>query len=241
MSRNFGAGTRDMIRASEKILRCAVQRKEVSYATARTNVERFAHFARYAKGNGIGRMERITSELVETYGCGLAEKAAAGKISVAYAQNLVSSVNTVMKIATRGQWQSISPTIDCSIPKRCCVRNEPTPEPDVIVTEIAAIKAQGLIRSASVAELAFHFGLRSKEASMLDTVRVLIEARKDGQITVTERTKGGLKRIVHIRQGEQLDVLARAAYIQGNARCLIPPKSTGFNGKTQNFGKVVRS
>ena len=69
MSRNFGAGARDMIRA--------------------------------------------------------AEKAAAGKMSVAYAQNLLSSVKTVMKIATRGQWQSISPTIDCSIPKRCCVRSGP--------------------------------------------------------------------------------------------------------------------
>jgi len=244
MSRNYGAGSRDMNKAAGKLLRNAVMRKEISHATAKTNAERFVHFVRYAKAHGIGRLERITSELIEEYGQRLAEKVLMGEMAASYAQNLLSSVNSVMSIATNGQWKSVSPTLDCNIPKRCFVRSGPTPKPDVIVEAIVAMKAQGLVRSASVAELAFQFGLRSREASMLDSVRALEESKANGEITIVAGTKGRLTRTVHVRHCAQTEALAKAAGIQNKGRCLIPSEINWIqwkNGELRQGREALKS
>ena len=80
-------------------------------------------------------------------------------------------------------------------------------------------------RAAAVVELARELGLRSKEASLLDARSALAEAR-NGSLTISDGTKGGLTREVPITNESQVQALERAAAAQGDARAVMPPDAT---------------
>jgi len=215
MSRNFGWGSRNMSDAGRMAMQAS---GEQSFSSVATNEERFSQFADFAKSEGIGRMERITPELVVQYGQELAEKVAHGEMSASYAQNLVSSINTVMNAASRGEWKSVSPTKDCNIAERCNLRDTPTIERDKIERGIEQMTERG----AAIASLASDLGLRSKEASLLDAKSALQEAQTKGTVSVTEGTKGGREREIPITSERQMQTLERAASVQGDARAVMP-------------------
>ena len=118
MSRNYGLGSRNMSVAARMGLQAAAARGDVSFSTAATVSERFSQFAQWAKENEINKMEKITSEAVTAYGAELAQRVEAGEMSPAYAQNIISAINKVMGLATRGEWEPVSPTKDCGISHR---------------------------------------------------------------------------------------------------------------------------
>lgn len=222
MSRNYGLGTRDMAQAGRMALSQACSRGELSFSSVDTIADRWSQFAAFAKAKGIGRMERITPELVQEFGRGLADQVTAGKMSPAYAQNMVSAVNTVLHQVR--EWRSISPTKDCGIAARSNVRDTPPHgiERGHLDRALDALRDAGQHRGAAVAELARELGLRSKEASLLDAGKALKEAQNRAAVTILEGTKGGLTREVPIVAPSQLQALQRASDIQGQARALIP-------------------
>jgi hypothetical protein len=144
------------------------------------------------------------------------------------AQNYVSAVNTVMGLATQGKWQSVSPTKDCGIAERSAIRTEAPGALDREAYEraVAEVREQVGDRAASVVELAREFGLRSKEASLLNARAALSEALAKGAITVSEGTKGGRSREVPITSERQIEALSRAAEAQGSDRSMIPRDET---------------
>lgn len=223
MSRNYGLGSRDMASAARIALDRAADRGELSFSSSNTIADRFSHFASFAKSEGVGRMERITPQLVQEYGRGLADQVTAGKMSPAYAQNMVSAVNTVMHQVR--EWKSVSPTKNCQIATRSHVRDTPPHgiEREQLGRALDALREAGQERGAAAADLARELGLRSKEASLLDTVKALQQAQNRAAVTISEGTKGGRVREVPITRPEQLTALSRAASIQGNDRALIPP------------------
>ena len=223
MSRNFGARQRDMGKAAGVFLSQAVSRGEISFSSAATLEDRFTQFAQFAKDEGIGRMERIDTEIVEKYGRELAEKVEAGEISEAYAQNLVSAVNSVMSLAAKGQWESVSPTKDCGIPERSFVREHAPQAIDRTTYENARDIVRDTLgyRATAIVELARELGLRSKEASLLDAEKAYLEAKETGKITISEGTKGGREREVPITSEHQLKALKNASEAQGEGRNLI--------------------
>jgi len=228
LSRNYGLGTRDMASAARIATDRAVENKELSFASSDAIADRFAQFAAYAKENGVGRMERIDVDLVSRYGQELAERVAAGELSAAYAQNLVSAVNTVMGLVTKGDWQSVSPTKDCNIPERSAIR-EKAPgalDRDAYGAAVQAVREELGDRLASVLELARNLGLRSKEASLIDARSALQEAHERGAVTVADGTKGGLVRKVPITSPGQLETLQRAAEAQSGDKSMIPEWQT---------------
>lgn len=222
MSRNYGLGTRDLAQAGRISLNRACQRGELSFSSVDTISDRWSQFAAYAKAEGVGRMERITRELVVEYGRGLADQVKAGRMTPAYAQNMVSSINTVMHQVR--EWRSVSPTKDCQIAARSNVRDTPPLSIDRagLGCALDALRDAGQYRGAAVAELARELGLRSKEASLLDVGKALREAINRGAVTISEGTKGGRTRKVPITRPEQLTALSRAATVQGDARALMP-------------------
>lgn len=224
MSRNYGLGSRNMADAGRIALEQAGQKGELSYSSVDTVSDRFSQFASWAKSEGIGRMERIDVDTVSRYGHELAEKVSNGEMSAAYAQNLVSAVNTVMSLATKGDWQSVSPTKDCHIEQRSAIREDSPGSLDrgAFNAAVEAVREAGGDRAASVVELARDFGMRSKEASLLDARSALQEANEKSSITVSEGTKGGLSREVPITSSAQLETLQRAAEAQGNSKSMIP-------------------
>ena len=70
--------------------------------------------------------------------------------------------------------------------------------------------------------MAREFGLRSKEAALLNIHKALQEARERGLVTIVDGTKGGRPRTVPVFQEQQLSALANAATLQGAGRSLIP-------------------
>ena len=225
MSRNFGLGSRDMGTAGQYALNNAAQSGGVSFSTAATNGDRWQSFANWAKDEGVKKMENVTAELVKEYGKELAEKVNSGDMAAATAQNYVSAVNSVMTIATKGEWQSVSPTKACGIEQRSAVREDAPGALDRAAygRAVEAVRDEVGERAGAVVELARELGLRSKEASLLDAKAALAEAQARGHVTVSDGTKGGREREVPITSEGQREALERAAAAQGDARAVMPP------------------
>lgn len=138
------------------------------------------------------------------------------------AQNRISAVNTVMTLATKGQWVPISPTssTECGIAKRTHVRIVPPTglNRDHLQRTLSRLDARGY----AITSLARELGLRSKEASLLDAVSALNEAVKTGAVTIEHGTKGGRSRTFSLSSERQLTALQRAAEVQGLARAVMP-------------------
>lgn len=242
MSRNYGVGTRDLASAGRIFLQTAAQQKSVSFSSVDTLADRWAQFAAFSKENGVGRMERITPELVQSYGRELAEKVHSKQISASYAQNLVSSVNTVMHLTPKS-WESVSPTRECGIAERSLVRDTPVlTQQEPLSVALSSLRESGDYRGAAVAELARELGLRSKEAALLNAHSALREAQSKGVISVLEGTKGGRHREVPILHERQLEALKNASHAQENARAVMPAEKNWaqYRNELQNVREILK-
>lgn len=221
---NFNLGSRDMAKAGQFAANNAARDGSLSYSSAATIGDRWQAFAEWAREEGIKWLEDVDRQLVEAYGQELAEKVKAGEMTPAYAQNLVSAVNSVMSLVTHGQWESVSPTRDCGIAERSTAREEAPGalDRDAYGRALAEVREAVGERAAAVVELARELGLRSKEASLIDARAALSQALAEGRITVTEGTKGGRERDVPITSDRQLAALEHAAAAQGSDRSMIP-------------------
>jgi len=237
MSRNFGIGQRDMGKAGQVALQNSAREGAVSFSTAATNGERWNSFTAWAKDQDVKKMENVTQELVKQYGQELAAQVKTGDLAAATAQNYVSAVNSVMNIATQGEWRSVSPTKDCNIAERCAIRQDAPGALDRAAygRAVEAVRAEVGNRAAAVVELARDLGLRSKEASMLDARAALAEAQQRGAVAITEGSKGGREREVPITSPAQVQVLERAAQAQGDARAVMP---AGENWQSWREGQL---
>ena len=222
MQRNYGWGSRNMSKAAKFALSAARRRESIGFTAEHDYNHRFELFLRFLKEKGVKRMEDITPGLVIEYGKGLALRVDTEGLSPSRAQTLVSAINSTLDAVTRGKWHSVSPTEDCSIPERCAVRQEPTVNCELAHIAIQALRTKGTLRTASVAELAHDLGLRAKEASLLDAVKALAEAKKDGKVAITRGAKGGKNRVVPILRNKQIETLENAVKSQGSARAVMP-------------------
>ena len=104
--RNFGYG---------KMMRWAGQQAlkqklgDGRYATRQAHTERWARFAAFAKETGIKDARYVTRELIEAYGNHLAVKVRSDEMKVAYAQNLLSTVNVVLGLMREDHQLRVSP------------------------------------------------------------------------------------------------------------------------------------
>jgi hypothetical protein len=215
-----------MAHVGRQVLGAAAGRGECSFATVDAVADRWAQFASFAKAQGIGRMERVSSQLVREYGLSLAKRVDAAEISPAYAKNLVSAVNTVMGLVR--PWRSVSPTKDCGIPTRSTIRHVAPAALDRSTFDgiIEGMTQNGLTRQSALASLARNFGLRSKEASLLDAAVALRQAQQWNTIQIKDGTKGGRLREVPITMPFQIKTLADAAQVQSGARSMVPVAET---------------
>ena len=222
-ARNLGLGSRQPSKAGKFVLKD----KNLSFSSAATITERWSQFVKFMDLNNIRDMSEISRLSVIKYGRKLAERVIDGEISISYAQNLLSAVNTVMTLSNFGEWHSVSPTIDCTIPERSHVRTSP---PSGLCRKefyaaLEVIKDSHPAEGIAVAILAREIGLRTKEAALLDSKKALIEAKSNRHINITRGTKGGRKRQVPITSESQIQALEFSLKTQENKTCLIPTES----------------
>lgn len=219
--RNFGYG-KQLAFAGQQALRTAYQGR---FATVAAHAERWGQLAAWCKAQGLREARLITREVVRQYGRELAVQVKAGQMKVAYAQNLLSSVNVTLA-ALRGDSQiRVAPA--ALVGERTAVRQEAPASLDRtrLAAAVAELRAAGHLRAACVLELARDLGLRLREAARLNAREALQQAERYGKINVTEGTKGGrgreVDRWVPVSAQAQQSLL-RAAQAQGDSRNLIP-------------------
>ena len=228
MSRNFGLGSRDMASAGRAAMSRLRKKGGASFGTVDAVSQRWQRFVGYAKGCGIGRMERVTQTFVIGYGRELADLVHAGEMTPAYAQVLLSAVNTVMTAASGNGWRSVGAVEDCQIPERSAIRKTAPAGLDqaIFASALPLIQEVAGDRGVAVALLARALGLRSKEASLLDAKKVLAGALKTNSFRIESGTKGGRARTVRISSKRQLEALHFAAAVQRKDKSLVPSEKT---------------
>lgn len=224
--RNFGYGKR-LAWAGANALRDRYG--EGCYGSRAAHGARWRQFAEYAKSLGVNDAREVTRELVEEYGRRLGAKSQAGKLSVRYAQNLVSTVNAVLETMRGDRCLHVSPAT--LVGKRNNVRAEVPAGLDrsAVDSAVQHLNSQGEARVGLVAALAQNFGLRFREASLFDARRALREAREHGSVNITAGTKGGRGKKVDrwVPVSDQgMMTLQRAAANQGAAPNLVPANQT---------------
>lgn len=210
-----------MCKAAQFALNSTVLASGMGFSHAAETGRNFAQFAAFARENSVKQLEYVSRELVIQYGQQLADRVSNNEIGQGHAQNAVSAINTVMRIATHGEWQRVSPTKECSIDQRSAIRETPPTGLDRAQLErgIAALSGRGV----AIAELARELGLRTKEASLLNAQAALREGASRGAVTISDGTKGGRVREIPLTSERQFAVLERAATSQGDARAVMPP------------------
>lgn len=209
----------------------------ISFQSSADQGQRWSQFCKFAAEHGVRQMEYVDAALVVEYGRQLAAQvgstlnrsrggtrpdAELPSIGASTAQNRVSAVNSVLTLATRGQWVPVSPTCqaECGITRRIHVRKTPPSglDREHLQRALSALDARG----QAITCLARELGLRSKEASLLDAVSALNEAVKTGEVTIERGTKGGRSRRFTVSSGRQLKALQQAADVQGSSRAVMP-------------------
>ena len=210
-----------MSKAAQFALNNTVQASGMGFSHAAETGRNFAKFAAFARDKGVKQMEYISRELVIEYGKQLSDRVSNNEIGQGHAQNTVSAINTVMRVASQGAWQRVSPTRECGIDQRSAIRETPPTGLDRGQLERGLTALSG--RGVTIAELAREFGLRTKEASLLNAQAALREATSRGAVTIADGTKGGREREIPLTSARQIAVLERAAAAQGAARAVMPP------------------
>ena len=197
------------------------------YATRAAHIERWGQFVSYTKGEGIKDARAITRELIAAYGASLAGQVDSGTMTVAYAQNLLSSVNVVLETLRGDRQLRVSPATLVGERRHVRVSAPAGLNRKHVRAAVATLRDRDQARVASVVELARDLGLRFREASLLDTGTALSQARALGKVNITAGTKGGrggeVDRWVPISEGA-MQTLERTATLQDGSRNLIPPE-----------------
>ena len=220
--RNFGYGKR-LAWAGANALRDRYG--DGCYGSRAAHEARWRQFAAYAKSRGVNDAREVTRELVEEYGRRLSAKVGAGELSVRYTQNLLSTVNTVLETMRGDRCLRVSPA--ALVGKRNNVRTRAPAGLDrsAVHRAVQQLEGEGESQVGLVAALAHDFGLRFREASLLDARRALREAMDRGAVNVAAGTKGGRGKEVDrwVPVSEQgMRTLQQAAANQGNAPNLVP-------------------
>lgn len=223
MSRNYGAGTRDMRRAGAYFAKASSE----SYSSQSTLANRFNKFVEYLKDNNVKRLEQVTKEVVQNYAVNLKNN---DYLSVSTKHNLLSAVNVIMREARKDNAVKVTAK-EVGIDKRNNVATEYK----------GSVDRNNLSDRVNViVNLANFFGLRFEEASKLNAVVTLKQAINNSQVKIELGTKGGQSRIIPVTTREQIQVLVEAAKVQYDAKSLIHPGLSYKQHKTQCYRETSK-
>jgi len=186
--RNFGYG-KTLAWAGKNAL--ADRYGQGHYATRAAHAARWRQFSDYVKGQGIKDARAIEPDLLANYGKHLKQQVETCQMTVAYAQNLLSTTNVVLASLRGDDRVRIKPAE--AVGHRQAVKRDSLGvlSEAAFRDRLAQLRAQGDSRTASLVELAWHFGLRFREAALLDVQQAVKQADRLRRINITRGTKGG--------------------------------------------------
>ena len=168
------------------------------YATVATHTRRWSRFCAWARAeHGIRDARHIDQPVIEDYAATLQGQVNEESLSVSYAQNLLSTLNTALEALRRDKLVRLDSPSDW-VGLRFLVRTDPPGGMDWVQVDalISRLRKLDYRRAASVVRLARNFGLRLREAVLADLHEWRRQAKTFGRIDVREGTKGGRGREV---------------------------------------------
>lgn len=161
---------------------------------------RFTHHARFEHClNWLSKLDppirdlrKITLAHAVEYAEALENSVGSNDMEVSYAQNLISTVNVVMRAVRWDKAIWLSPAD--AVGERCYIRTDlPMATWDKVIEAVRLAEAKKNYRGAAMVLLWRAFGMRFREAALADLHRMKTEADTHGVAWILEGTKGGFK------------------------------------------------
>lgn len=192
------------------------------YAWCAASVTRWKKFCGFCESVGVKSSADIDYEIVSLYA------ASTSNYSISTRHNYISVINVVMSLL-KSHWEPVSPRKLIG-EKRSIVKNDENLIDHALVNTITIhLTEASHPLLASVVNLAFYFGLRRREAALLELKNALNEAERYGWIDIVRGTKGGRGRCVQRRvpvDEHQLSILRAISESLSGRRCLVPEGQT---------------
>lgn len=173
------------------------------YGTRATHKKRVKKFVKFCKRKKMRDVRDIDRPFVLQFGAYVKNRLDGDyewpggdvddRISVAYAHNLISTVNILMRAFRGDDMLKISGREVLGVCRKSIRTKEI--QADVVDMQYAAnlAIAKGFERGAAVMMLARAFGMRVREAILQDLDRMMCEIQKTGEAAILEGCKGGRK------------------------------------------------
>jgi hypothetical protein len=213
---NFGFGK--MLLFAFKMALDALFGVHDHYGTRRSHKIRIRIFAKFCRRNNIRDARAIDRALIAAYGEYLRVRLNAPyvwpdghkdrPISVAYAHNLISTVNTTMYAMRKNEELHLSARAALGV-ARSYIRKTQI-EADIADAKTAADRmiAADMLRGAAVVLLTRAWGMRVQEAILQDLDRMKREVDKTGSAAILEGCKGGRVCLTRTIKAEEFQIEA---------------------------------
>ncbi|MFD2096431.1 integrase domain-containing protein [Corallincola platygyrae] len=222
-SKNYGFG-RAALNAAKRALKRAKGRR---FGTLASHTDRFSKFWYWAKTkHKVADLSDINMEIIYNYAGYLRQRIERNQLKITYGHNLLSSVNVVYSCL--GQEHRIFIKPSKALGRRQRIRTKPPRlDSEGLQTVFDDMVAEGFEREQICLELSDTFGLRRREACLLNCRLSVRQALRLGKVRITKGTKGGrgtnnrVQRWVEVDESG-LQLLLRASSIQGKEENLVP-------------------
>jgi len=191
--RNFGYG-RQLSYAGPQALKDMFSGGH--YGTVKAHSDRWHAFVRWCRsedGPGINDARQIDRQTLLEYAGYLRQQVEQGAISIATAQNRLSSVNRTMAALRGDQYvKVVSPSKALGMRRTSVRQSVPQGQDREHVKRIVDVLCEHQMqRAAAIVHLARAAGMRLREAILADLPRLQREAEQLGSINIQDGTKAG--------------------------------------------------
>ncbi len=190
--RNFGYG-RQLSYAGPQALRDMFGGGH--YGTVKAHCDRWQAFVRWCRsddGPGLNDARQVDRQILADYVAHLRHLVDRGDLSIATAQNRLSSVNRTMAALRGDQYVKVpSPSKALGMQRTTIRTTAPQGQDREHLMRIVETLSEQHSRAAAIAQLARATGMRLREAILADLPRLKREAEHYGKITIQDGTKGG--------------------------------------------------
>lgn len=166
------------------------------FATVKAHSDRWQAFVRWCRsedGPGYNDARQIERSTLQDYAAHLRQQIHQGELSIATAQNRLSSVNRTLAALRGDQDVRIASPSQALGMQRSTLRNRAPDGQDrkQVRRVMAVLGEQQHHRVAAIILLARETGMRLREAILADLPRLQREAEQLGRINIQDGTKGG--------------------------------------------------
>jgi len=165
------------------------------YGTVKAHSDRWQAFVRWCRsddGPGLNDARQVDRQILADYAAHLRHLVDRGDLSIATAQNRLSSVNRTMAALRGDQYVKVpSPSKALEMQRTTIRMTVPQGQDREHVMRIVDALREQYPRAAAIVQLARATGMRLREAILADLPRLQREAKRYDKINIQDGTKGG--------------------------------------------------